>query len=140
MSKTSKPVWVVEINSHGRWAPTCWAGIAKQDASRLVREEVEYWFPGSETRIVKYIPAPVTPKAKPAPKAVSVLTDWISCDTPPVRVGVYERAFSSGLYFQYWNGEFWGWACDSAVVADSYAGSKSLNQGGCWRGFTTKQQ
>lgn len=35
------------------------------------------------------------------------LTGWYSADQKPVRIGWYQRWFTDGLYYHYWDGEFW---------------------------------
>jgi hypothetical protein len=133
MSKSNKPVWVL-FDAEGRY----WGPYPTRKQARDIAYE-----PGD--RIVKYIPAPVAPKApKPAPKPVAVFTDWISCKTPPVRIGVYLRRSLSGKeFFQAWNGEFWN--CASTTAEDARRAMlkkprfKSLMTAGDYRGFTTEQ-
>jgi hypothetical protein len=131
MSKSNKPVWVL-FDAKGRY----WGPYPTRQQARDIAYE-----PGD--RIVKYIPAPVAPKApKPAPKPVAVLTDWISCETPPVRVGVYERDHQDGdkrTWFQKWDGEHWCMTSTFAGGAEEYSGRSSY-QGGKWRGYTTPQE
>jgi hypothetical protein len=128
MKNITKPVWLVFDKFGEAWGPYPSRQRARAKSS-----------PGE--KIIKYIPAPVTPKAKPAPKAVSVLTDWIPCETPPVRVGVYERNLGDGhgFVFQRWAGEHWCSICLSADVAARDV-VRSNYQGGHYRGFTTPQQ
>jgi hypothetical protein len=132
MSKINKPVWIL-FDSDG-----CgWVYAARQEARDLKLNRSE--------RIVKYIPAPVAPKApKPAPKPVAVLTDWIDCDTPPARPGVYQReeVAVSPWFFQNWNGREWGLFAGTPIdAAAKYNTShRSIRQYGKWRGFTTPQE
>jgi hypothetical protein len=135
MSKINKPVWILFSEKGRSWGPF----PTRQQARDIAYE------PGD--RVVKYIPAPVAPKApKPAPKPVAVLTDWIPCETPPVRVGVYERNDMRGLekygtVYQYWDGCSWGPYCEyserAAELRHAYA---SVHQSGVWRGYTTPQE
>jgi hypothetical protein len=134
----SKFVLVIERNFAGLWEPYA-VFTSRHDACEVKSCILE-------TRIVKYIPAPVAPKApKPAPKPVAVFTDWISCKTPPVRIGVYLRRSLSGKeFFQAWNGEFWN--CASTTAEDARRAMlkqprfKSLMTAGDYRGFTTPQE
>jgi hypothetical protein len=136
MKNITKPVWAVV-------GGICGEKLQAVRPTRALAREWNHEHNYGLGSIVKYIPAPVTPKAKPAPKAVSVLTDWISCDTPPVRVGVYERNDRNGLekfgtVFQYWNGVCWGFYWGEPNKA-SPSDNRSGHQSGIWRGFTTPQ-
>lgn len=64
------------------------------------------------------------------------LTPWFQSDIKPVRDGVYEREFGTGLvYYSYWNGEFWCLFGDSIKRAISYKRVKSVTQCLPWRGI-----
>jgi hypothetical protein len=160
MSKESlKPVWaIVDI---------CGEKLQAVRPTRQLAREWNHEHNYGLGTIVKYIPAPVAPKApklkplngmskddarawlddlkapKPAPKPVAVLTDWISCDTPPVRVGVYGRDHGDcdpRACFQYWDGSSWGLVEYSPQEAYESANEESRYQHGKWRGFTTPQE
>jgi hypothetical protein len=137
MKNITKPVWaVVDIFGEKLQAVRPTRALARE-----WNHEHNYGL-GS---IVKYIPAPVTPKAKPAPKAVPVLTDWIGVETPPVFVGVFEVTVpmsgdDDDKWFSFWNGCRWGSRELSVSDAFDNRTSPALGPVTSYRGFTTKQQ
>jgi hypothetical protein len=142
MSKTSKQIWVVEAKEEGEWVCTAFVGITRREAEDERQHFLGWSDCDAKARVVKYIPAPVTPKAKPAPK-VSVLTDWIPISTPPAHHGVYKLLGSpDSLPYSYWCGEQFHGAWESVEAADRF---KHFHGLGCasdathYRGFTTPQ-
>lgn len=67
------------------------------------------------------------------------VTDWYTGDQKPVRVGVYERAYSYKLYilYCYWNGKLFSCAYRDLELAKSMSDyfRSSLNQNLPWRGI-----
>jgi hypothetical protein len=156
MSKTVKHFWVL----FGEYGDFHGAFDSRKEAR-------DVQVPGE--RIVKYIPAPVAPKApklkplngmskddarawlddlkapKPAPKPVAVLTDWISCETPPMWVGVFEvdvpgKDGAADRWFSFWNGLRWGSRELSVGGALDNRISPALGPVIAYRGYTTPQE
>ena len=64
-------------------------------------------------------------------------TAWYSGDQKPVRVGVYERKYSFGIYCCWWNGEaFQAWDSTPALCAKRAQRSRLVSglQSLPWRG------
>ena len=71
------------------------------------------------------------------------LTEWFDGSKfVPCNVGVYETAASinpiCSIYFQYWNGEFWGVVRNSINSAIKDKNKKSFCQKSPWRGLAEK--
>jgi len=64
-------------------------------------------------------------------------TNWFPADIKPVRVGVYATSdiFDDTIYFQYWNGSFWGRYATSVWRADADR-ERSAWQDPMWCGLT----
>ena len=68
------------------------------------------------------------------------VTNWLSGN--PVRPGLYQvnRGEKVGIWFKYWNGEFWGLAGENIDCAMAFAERKSPVQELPWRGLVSKAQ
>jgi len=68
-------------------------------------------------------------------------TDWISPETPPVRVGTFQRRLWNGQAgYSYWNGRWWGLHGESAAEAFMLRRAKSSVQDLWWRGLAKEPQ
>ena len=69
------------------------------------------------------------------------LTDWISGNVKPVRVGVYQREYDSGdVAYSYWNGKFWSVYGATPEEAESWVDTPSTAQTLRWRGLARKPE
>jgi hypothetical protein len=69
------------------------------------------------------------------------LTPWFPAQTPPARIGLYERRVVAGTErrFSYWNGKFWGLSLESKETAVEYRNSISAMNTD-WRGYLADQE
>lgn len=63
------------------------------------------------------------------------LTPWFPGDVKPVRRGVYQRLYTSGTGWAYWNGDFWGMRGVSKYFAKSMKDFYAPIQSHEWRGL-----
>jgi len=70
---------------------------------------------------------------------MSEMTPWFPGDQKPDRVGVYETdgRGSSFIFYQFWNGEFWGVAGESIEEAMNASSRRSWFQNESWRGLSS---
>lgn len=64
------------------------------------------------------------------------LTDWFQGDVKPIRVGIYERRYKSGIYFSKWNGIHWGFGHCKVKFANLTEDFLSQYQNLPWRGLS----
>lgn len=67
------------------------------------------------------------------------LTPWFSGTVKPVRVGVYERLYTTRVtarkvFYCYWNGIRWSHAANSIETAEEFKHIASADQDLSWRG------
>ena len=62
------------------------------------------------------------------------LTGWYSGEQKPVRKGVYERDYTIGNSFSYFDGLDWMFFCESVELA-SKERNRSFTQNHPWRGI-----
>jgi len=66
------------------------------------------------------------------------VTDWLSGDLKPVRVGVYQKIFCGDIVYAHWNGDFWGMftgpkSKPEDALRDAHC--RSMAQRAHWRGL-----
>lgn len=68
------------------------------------------------------------------------LTDWFPAHVKPARPGVYEtdEVNTGERCYQFWNGEFWGYASSTPAEAAEASHLKSMFQDDKWRGLSVK--
>ena len=63
-------------------------------------------------------------------------TAWFPVHIKPVYVGVYERSYTCGIRFAYWNGHAWGGFASDICTALRNSDSKTAHPDAAWRGLT----
>jgi hypothetical protein len=69
------------------------------------------------------------------------MTKWFPGDVKPVHVGVYETAPMHGIqFFQFWNGQSWGYAAQDPEMAREWSDMPSFHQNDSWRGLAKEAE
>lgn len=74
---------------------------------------------------------------------MSKYTGWFPAGTKPARIGVYQTRIDIGyrrIFYQHWNGEFWGLYGIQLDVADRWRVIQSSIQRPEWRGLAKEPQ
>jgi hypothetical protein len=62
-------------------------------------------------------------------------TEWFPVHIKPVRKGIYERSFTWGIRFAYWDGDLWGGFAMNTKDAYKNRILASAHQNAAWRGL-----
>lgn len=62
------------------------------------------------------------------------LTRWFPGNIKPIRIGIYQRSYPTGIYYSQWNGESWGIGFANISIAKAQSFYKSNLQELHWRG------
>lgn len=66
------------------------------------------------------------------------LTRWFPGNIKPIRIGIYQRQYPTGIYYCRWNGENWGLGYANIATAKAQSFYKSNLQEFRWRGVRNK--